>query len=78
MYTVDINKPTTSTFIAQTKWHLVAFDTWYRHLDHAGADTICEMIKDQLVDGLTVHGDDGGDKSKIVKYQGVSFYQRQG
>ena len=31
----------------------------------------------EKVSDVTLHGD-GGDKSKIVNYRGVSFYQRQG
>jgi len=56
LYTIDINKSITSTFIAQNKYQLVMFGAWHRHLDHAGINTIRKIVKDKLVDGLTIHG----------------------
>ena len=57
LYTVDVKKSITSTFIAQNKHQLVTFDIWLRHLGYASTSTIHEIIKDKLVDKLTVHGD---------------------
>jgi len=54
LYAVDVNKSITSTFIAQNKYQSVMFGIWHRHIGYAGTNTICEMVKDKLVDGLTV------------------------
>jgi len=55
LYAVDVNKSITSTFIAQNKHQSVTFGTWYRCLGHAGTNTIREIVKDKLVDELTIH-----------------------
>ena len=35
----------------------VTFDTWHRRLGHVGAGKLCEMISQDLVDGLNVQGE---------------------
>ena len=55
------------------KWEPGAsfFVMWFENIAVVVADV-------KKVFALSVQGNNGGEKSKVVNYQGVSFYQRQG
>jgi len=57
LYVVDVSKPATHALVAQSKQKPVSFETWHRRLGHVGAETMCEMISNALVDGFRVEGD---------------------
>jgi len=57
IYIVKIVQLSPEAFIVQSNRKPTSFNTWHRHLAHAGADTVCEMISKQLVDGLHIDRD---------------------
>jgi len=57
LYVVDMDKIQLTAFMAQSKRKPTSFATWHRRLAHAGAETICQMITENLVDGLNICGE---------------------
>ena len=57
LFAIKMDYPISETFIAQSNWKAVTFNTWHRCLAYTGADTIREMIKKSLVDGLNTYKD---------------------
>ena len=57
LFVIKMDYPIPETFIAQSNWKAVTFDTWHHRLVHTRADTIREMIKKSLVDSLNTYRD---------------------
>jgi len=57
LYMVNINKTLPTAFTAQSKQKSTSFATWHRCLAHVGAETICQIMTQNLVDGLNVSGE---------------------
>jgi len=57
LYIVNIDRIQPTAFTAQSKQKPINFATWHRHLSHAGIETICQIITENLVDGLNVYGE---------------------
>jgi len=54
LYVVNMDKIQPTAFMAQSKQKPTSFATWHRCLAYAGAETICQMITKNLVDGLNI------------------------
>jgi len=54
---VNMNKMQPTTFTAQSKRKPTSFTTWHRCLAHAGAETITQIMTENLVDGLNICGE---------------------
>jgi len=52
---VNMDKIQPTAFTAQSKWKPTSFATWHKHLAHARAETICQMMTENLVDGLNIY-----------------------
>jgi len=57
LYVVDMDKIQPTAFTTQSKQKPTSFATWHRCLAHAGAETICQMMTENLVDGLDISGE---------------------
>jgi len=57
LYVVNMDKIQPTVFMVQSKQKLTSFATWHRHLVHAGAEAICQMMTENLVDGLNICGE---------------------
>jgi len=51
---VKIDKPQPTALVTQSKQKPTDFATWHRHLAHAGVKTICQMMAENLIDGLNI------------------------
>jgi len=57
LYMVDMDKIQPTAFTAQSKQKPTSFATWHRYLAYAGAETICQMMTKNLVNGLNIYGE---------------------
>ena len=56
LYAVNVSNLDTDVFTTQSKGKSVPFNTWYHQFAHAGVETICTMILNNLVDELDIDG----------------------
>jgi len=56
LYVVEIDKPQLTALIIQSKQKSTNFAMWHRCLVYAGAETICQMMAENLVDRLNICG----------------------
>ena len=57
LYVVDMDKIQPTAFMAQSKQKPTSFATWHRCLAHAGAETIHQIMTENLVDRLNICGE---------------------
>jgi len=57
LYMVDMDKIQPTAFTTQSKQKPTSFAIWHRHLAYAGAETICQMMTENLVDRLDISGE---------------------
>jgi len=57
LYVVDIDKIQLTVFMAQSKQKPTSFVTWHRCLAYAGAETIRQIMTENLVNGLNIYGE---------------------
>ena len=53
---VEIHKPQPTAFVTQSKQKPTNFAIWHRCLAYAGAESICQMMTENLVNGLNIYG----------------------
>jgi len=56
LYALKMNRPP-NAFVTQSKRKPVTFNIWHRCFVHTGVEKLKEMVVDDLVDGLNVHGE---------------------
>ena len=56
LYVVEMDKPQPTALVTQSKQKPTNFATWHRCLAHTGAESICQMMAENLMDGLNICG----------------------
>jgi len=57
LFYVNVEQDECTAYLSQSMQKPVDFATWYRHLAHAGTDTLQNMIRNKLVDGINTYGE---------------------
>jgi len=57
LFYVDVEQDECTAYLSQSMQKPVDFATWHRHLAHTGTDTLQNIIRNKLVNGMNTYGE---------------------